>query len=100
VRDRGDVMGMPKRRLIGKENNLGLAKQHTSRNPRFHSRLVRGARSSGFWQQEQPMESFSRRDVLAVTATGGLMRAAASVSAQTFGNPDLPPQGAINAKKP
>jgi oxalate decarboxylase len=37
---------------------------------------------------------FSRRDVLAVSAAGAMMTAAHSAS---FGNPDQPPQGAINA---
>jgi oxalate decarboxylase len=41
---------------------------------------------------------FSRRDVLAVSAAG-MMTATAARSA-SFGNPDQPPQGAINAKGP
>jgi oxalate decarboxylase len=42
---------------------------------------------------------FSRRDVLATAAAGaGLSTAAAS--AASFGNPDEPAQGAINAKNP
>jgi oxalate decarboxylase len=45
------------------------------------------------------MVSFSRRALLAASAAGGLVAgAAARVKAQTFGNPDLPPQGAINAQ--
>ena len=51
---------------------------------------------------------FSRRDILAATAVGGVATAAAMTSANaapvksdiTFGNPDDPPQGAINAKNP
>ncbi|WNV08560.1 cupin domain-containing protein [Tardiphaga sp. 709] len=43
---------------------------------------------------------FSRRDLMAATASGIVMTAAASAQAATFGNPDLPPQGAINAKGP
>src|ERR1700719_747634 len=39
---------------------------------------------------------FSRRDVLATAAAGAAMTTAAA--AGTFGNPDEPPQGAINAK--
>ncbi len=41
---------------------------------------------------------FSRRDVLAVSAVGAMTATAAQ--AASFGNPDLPPQGAINAKGP
>jgi oxalate decarboxylase len=42
---------------------------------------------------------FSRRDVLAGTATAAAMTASAARGA-TFGNPDEPPQGAVNAKGP
>jgi oxalate decarboxylase len=42
---------------------------------------------------------FSRRDVLAVSAAGAVMTASAA-SAASFGNPDQPPQGAINARGP
>jgi oxalate decarboxylase len=42
------------------------------------------------------MEKLSRRDVLVATAAGGLMTAAGTSQAATFGNPDEPPQGAIN----
>jgi oxalate decarboxylase len=42
---------------------------------------------------------FSRRDMLAVSAAGAMMTASAARAA-SFGNPDLPPQGAINAKGP
>jgi hypothetical protein len=42
---------------------------------------------------------FSRRQLLAVSAVGAAMTTA-DTRAQTFGNPDLPPQGAINAKAP
>lgn len=41
---------------------------------------------------------FSRRDVLAASAAAAAMTSAAQ--AATFGNPDEPPQGAINAKGP
>jgi oxalate decarboxylase len=40
---------------------------------------------------------FSRRDVIATAAAGAAMTTAAA-AAGTFGNPDEPPQGAINAK--
>jgi oxalate decarboxylase len=42
---------------------------------------------------------FSRRDMLAVSAAGAMVTAGAARAA-SFGNPDLPPQGAINAKGP
>jgi oxalate decarboxylase len=38
----------------------------------------------------------SRRNVLAVAAAGTVATATKAASAQTFGNPDQPPQGAIN----
>jgi oxalate decarboxylase len=40
---------------------------------------------------------FSRRDMLAVSAAGAVISASAARAA-SFGNPDQPPQGAINAK--
>src|ERR1700759_2990595 len=52
---------------------------------------------------------FSRRDMLAATAAGGLGTAATKTTAGaptpvksdiSFGNPNDPPQGAINAKNP
>src|ERR1700742_1682955 len=57
---------------------------------------------------------FSRRDMLAATAVGGALTAATMTTAAnaattdmtpiksdiSFGNPDDPPQGAINAKNP
>jgi len=42
---------------------------------------------------------FSRRDMLAVSAAGAMMTAGAAHAA-SFGNPDQPPQGAVNAKGP
>src|SRR3984893_16529662 len=42
---------------------------------------------------------FSRRDMLAVSAAGAVMTATAARAA-SFGNPDLPPQGAINGRGP
>src|SRR3981189_2162084 len=42
---------------------------------------------------------FSRRDVLAVSAAGAMVTANAARGA-SFGNPDQPPQGAVNAKTP
>jgi len=42
---------------------------------------------------------FSRRDMLAVSAAGAVMTASAAHAA-SFGNPDQPPQGAVNAKAP
>src|ERR1700720_4251900 len=40
----------------------------------------------------------SRRDMLTATATGAMATAATTARAASFGNPDEPPQGAINAK--
>lgn len=42
------------------------------------------------------MELVSRRNLLAVTAGGALVAAAAKAQAQSFGNPDLPPEGAAS----
>jgi oxalate decarboxylase len=42
------------------------------------------------------MESLSRRNLLTAAAAGTVVTAAAAASAQTFGNPDQPPQGVIN----
>src|SRR5712675_639326 len=44
------------------------------------------------------MDPVSRRNLLAVTAGGSLAAAAVQAHAQSFGNPDLPPQGAVNTK--
>src|SRR6202030_2316464 len=41
----------------------------------------------------------SRRDLLAASAMGAAMTVSAA-SAASFGNPDEPPEGAINAKNP
>jgi oxalate decarboxylase len=41
----------------------------------------------------------SRREILAVTAAGAVM-SASTARAASFGNPNEPPQGAINAKNP
>jgi hypothetical protein len=40
----------------------------------------------------------SRRDMLTATAAGAMVTAATTARAASFGNPDEPPQGAINAK--
>jgi oxalate decarboxylase len=42
----------------------------------------------------------SRRDMLTATATGAMVTAATNARAASFGNPDEPPEGAINAKSP
>ena len=42
---------------------------------------------------------FSRRDLLAMSAAGVAI-AGSAAQAATFGNPDEPPQGAVNAKTP
>jgi oxalate decarboxylase len=44
------------------------------------------------------MISLSRRKILAMGAAGGFAAAATAAHAGTFGNPDAPAQGAINAK--
>lgn len=43
------------------------------------------------------MEDLSRRALLAVSAVGSVAAAAGIAHAATFGNPDQPPQGAINS---
>src|SRR5258708_1429697 len=43
------------------------------------------------------MSAFSRRDILALGAAGGAAMVATAANAASFGNPDNPPQGAINA---
>jgi oxalate decarboxylase len=43
------------------------------------------------------MDPFSRRNMLAFSATGVVAAAASVAHAATFGNPDAPPQGAVNA---
>src|ERR1700758_1605498 len=50
-----------------------------------------------FKSEESPM--LSRRSVLATAAAGAAVSAPAAAAA-SFGNPDEPPQGAINAKNP
>lgn len=45
------------------------------------------------------MTPLSRRTILAATATGGVATAAIARAA-SFGNPDAPPQGAVNATNP
>ena len=42
---------------------------------------------------------FSRRELIALSAAGAAV-VGANAKAATFGNPDEPPQGAINAKTP
>ncbi len=49
---------------------------------------------------ETPINPLSRRGLLGATAAGTLAAAATKAQAQSFGNPDLPPQGAINATNP
>src|SRR5215472_12252011 len=44
------------------------------------------------------MQSLSRRNVLTAAAAGTVVTASIAANAQTFGNPDLPPQGAINTR--
>ncbi|MFO1073679.1 MAG: cupin domain-containing protein [Geminicoccaceae bacterium] len=42
----------------------------------------------------------SRREVLATTAAGGVALAASAATAASLGNPDQPPQGAVNVTQP
>src|SRR5262249_23921974 len=42
------------------------------------------------------MDKLSRRDMLIATAAGGLMTATTNAQGASYGNPDEPPQGAIN----
>jgi oxalate decarboxylase len=44
------------------------------------------------------MSLLSRRKILAFGAAGGVAAAATAAHAASFGNPDAPPQGAVNAK--
>jgi oxalate decarboxylase len=44
------------------------------------------------------MDTLSRRQVLGAAAAGGALTVASGAQAQTFGNPDAPPQGAINTQ--
>jgi oxalate decarboxylase len=46
------------------------------------------------------IQALSRRNVLATTAAGGAAMAATAAGAATFGNPDQPPQGAVNVTDP
>ncbi len=43
--------------------------------------------------------TISRRDMLSVGAAAGVAGFSARAAAQGFGNPDMPPQGAVNAQK-
>jgi oxalate decarboxylase len=45
-------------------------------------------------------EALSRRNVLATTAAGGAVIAATAAGAASLGNPDQPPQGAVNVTNP
>src|SRR5260370_34032268 len=44
------------------------------------------------------MEKLSRRSILAATAAGSAFAAATAARAASFGNPDEPPQGALNTQ--
>ncbi|MDB5395677.1 MAG: cupin, partial [Rhodospirillales bacterium] len=47
------------------------------------------------------MQNFSRRNILAATtAVGAVAALGTAAKAASFGNPDLPPEGAINAVNP
>jgi len=44
--------------------------------------------------------TLSRRDMIATTALGAAVLTTTPAGAATFGNPDAPPQGAVNARNP
>ncbi len=46
------------------------------------------------------MNRLSRRGALVATAAGGAAIGATIARAASFGNPDLPPQGAVNVTNP
>jgi len=56
------------------------------------------AADEGVRSARRAMGFLSRREVIAAAAAGGALVAAGSAHAQTFGNPDEPPQGAVNAR--
>ena len=62
-------------------------------------RLAAGETEIGANETEKGAMLVSRRAVAAVAA-GGIVAASAAARAGSFGNPDDPPQGAINAKNP
>jgi len=45
-------------------------------------------------------KSLSRRSLLAASATGAVVAAASAAEAASFGNPDEPPEGAVNVVNP
>lgn len=49
---------------------------------------------------DDPVRALSRRHILATTAAGGAALAASAAAAAGFGNPDQPPQGAVNVTNP
>ena len=49
---------------------------------------------------EHGTKSLTRRGILATTAAGGAAIAANAAGAASFGNPDSPPQGAVNVTNP
>jgi oxalate decarboxylase len=50
-----------------------------------------------YLSKERPVVTISRRDILALGAAGGAAVVATAAQAASFGNPDSPAQGAINA---
>ena len=62
---------------------------------------MRPGRLSGYFQVTENMSTLSRRAILGSGVAGGLLAAAAAVAAEgTFGNPDQPPEGAVNVTNP
>ena len=48
----------------------------------------------------EEVRSLSRRNLLAVGAASAVVTAAAAANAASFGNPDEPPEGAVNVTNP
>ena len=66
---------------------------------RRRRRLGAGETEIGASETEKGAMLVSRRGMAAVAA-GGIVAASAAARAGSFGNPDDPPQGAINARNP
>src|ERR1700682_1638228 len=97
-----------------RDNSRGMARQQTAECPLNVNLMVHEKprdyllmiQISCLHQERQAM--FSRRDMLAATAVGGVVTAATMTTANatpvksniSSGNPTNPPQGAINAKNP
>ena len=63
----------------------------------MYCKSVRMGRSHENIREQTVMKRVSRRGVLAATAASGAAIGAKIANAASFGNPDQPPQGAVNA---